>query len=577
MRNFTGLSSIPKRTVSTHVALTYFSILALSLLCHPVIALSAGELKILSSGQEPLSAEILLPRTASDNTDDILAVYLAAKSTYAQANLVYVDYLDQLQVNLVPVGGGVLIALSAPQPLSSSIDLLLEFRTSAQQYVHFYTLGKSSPETQVAEENLTEGIRNSDYPTDVSVHRVEEGDTLWNIARRLRPQGFSIAETMNQLFAENPDAFQNGDSTQIKLGYLLNLTVASVSKPNANSIDSIPEATLPQESIQLQDNEEALETALLDMAETHPEETQSQAHIIDQVTTPLSVTVTESLATQAEVIALVRDDSAQASQSLAPQQVVKDQVLATQQSVEHMSEQQVTEEQVLVEKASKMQANVELKKLTARVTQLTKSFKALFNRYFAYDSADDYRQLLTLPWLGSALILLTFLVLAMRSVSKRRYRHDNRQTGHSDEYKSEKGLADNSAEESVNYSSRAALNKSMQSSSDPKVETVDAIDRRFDDQNFDEKTIIFPGLKELEAQMEDGFFDSQLDSDGSQSQDMDDIDPLQVRLDMANICLEMGDKQTAREVLKDIILEAEEPAKAKAQAMLERLNTEMNG
>ena len=60
-------------------------------------------------------------------------------------------------------------------------------------------------------------------------------------------------------------------------------------------------------------------------------------------------------------------------------------------------------------------------------------------------------------------------------------------------------------------------------------------------------------------------------------EDINDIDPVTVRLEMATICMEMNDNETAREILQEIILEAEEPAKAKAQAMLERLNTEMNG
>ena len=81
--------------------------------------------------------------------------------------------------------------------------------------------------------------------------------------------------------------------------------------------------------------------------------------------------------------------------------------------------------------------------------------------------------------------------------------------------------------------------------------------------------------------MSEEFPAQQTQSDNYQSaansEDINDIDPVTVRLEMATICMEMNDNETAREILQEIILEAEEPAKAKAQAMLERLNTEMNG
>ena len=140
MRDTIVSNPILKRTVSYFVALRRLLLLVpvLSLVCLDVMAFNAGELKVLSSGEQPLKAEILLPRTVQDNTDDIQAVFLAARTTYAQAGLVYANYLDQLTISLVSVGGGSLIEITAPKPLASELELLLEFRTSAQQYIQFY-------------------------------------------------------------------------------------------------------------------------------------------------------------------------------------------------------------------------------------------------------------------------------------------------------------------------------------------------------------------------------------------------------------------------------------------------------
>jgi FimV-like protein len=89
--------------------------------------------------------------------------------------------------------------------------------------------------------------------------------------------------------------------------------------------------------------------------------------------------------------------------------------------------------------------------------------------------------------------------------------------------------------------------------------------------------IILPGVEALEAQFRE-------DAEGDKSQasqflevDFDDdnmdIDPLQIKLDMASLCIEMGDIESAQAILEEIIGEADKQGKAKAREILDSIET----
>ena len=46
-------------------------------------------------------------------------------------------------------------------------------------------------------------------------HTVVVGDTLWNVTFRLRPEGMPMAQAMDTLYENNPEAFLEGDSTKL--------------------------------------------------------------------------------------------------------------------------------------------------------------------------------------------------------------------------------------------------------------------------------------------------------------------------------------------------------------------------
>ena len=84
-----------------------------------------------------------------------------------------------------------------------------------------------------------------------------------------------------------------------------------------------------------------------------------------------------------------------------------------------------------------------------------------------------------------------------------------------------------------------------------------------------------PGTADLENSMGDEaaaiaeFMASLDDFDGAE--DAEEISSVDVKLDLANTFIEMGDPEGAREILKEIIGEADQAGQARAQLVLETL------
>lgn len=689
MKNLIVSSSLLKRMASRFSVLwrTFLLASVLSLICHKVMAFGAGELKILSSAQQPLKAEILLPRTAQDNTDDIQAVFVATETTYSQADLVYSDYLSQLNISLLTVGGGLLIEISAPQPLVGKLDLLLEFKTSEQQYMHFYGLTGSKPTSvsqpslaQVSDQSFSQpssqlssqSISREDQSQAVRVHKVVEGDTLWNIAKRMQPEGMTVTETMNLLFEANAEAFQDGDITQIKRGVILNLKLEPV--PNAQDKPSVLDvqqtadlpnnveadtpvisepaanAPVPELSVVI-DNEEALEGVLQELAQEFAEEAKTEVADEASDNTVLTQPASNDTGSQASVTAIALNNSSEISLATTYEQLdtAPDASQQSEQSeqlvqIVKVDNNQQQNDQFQDKKAEVLAFELEQAPTQSDVapqfTQLLAStlarIEALLDWHFVHDPIDDHRKLLTWPWLGGALLVLILFVLLIKSLFKPRLKNKSDEIEKSydlfedddlpesydfsegldlpqdhdlpDGYdlpKEDKELAESPAQDIYDNSSAMEDSSALDASSnidntaiyanresgDKKNSASTSKYRRVypeastkssaDEDSLDEQAISFPGIDELDVQMSEEFPAHQTQSDNYQSagnnEDRDDIDPVTVRLEMATICMEMNDNETAREILQEIILEAEEPAKAKAQAMLERLNTEMNG
>jgi pilus assembly protein FimV len=87
------------------------------------------------------------------------------------------------------------------------------------------------------------------------------------------------------------------------------------------------------------------------------------------------------------------------------------------------------------------------------------------------------------------------------------------------------------------------------------------------DENASEMDL--PNVPELDRGIEFGGIENLYDSNDAEA--FEDIDAVDVKLDLANTYIEMGDPEGAREILNEIIGEADEAGQAKARAVLESM------
>ena len=90
----------------------------------------------------------------------------------------------------------------------------------------------------------------------------------------------------------------------------------------------------------------------------------------------------------------------------------------------------------------------------------------------------------------------------------------------------------------------------------------------------DTEGLQLPGGDDLDEMLADFAAESTAENEGEVFSALDDINSLDsadIKLDLANTYVEMGDPEGAKEILEELISEADADGKAKAQALLESL------
>jgi len=89
------------------------------------------------------------------------------------------------------------------------------------------------PPAPIQPQPVTSPVRTAAAPSADSYGPIRRNDTLWNIAKRVRPgNDISIDQMMHALLRENPHAFMNNNINQLKAGATLNI-------PDRNTIMSL--------------------------------------------------------------------------------------------------------------------------------------------------------------------------------------------------------------------------------------------------------------------------------------------------------------------------------------------------
>jgi FimV-like protein len=411
-------------------------------------------------------------------------------------------------------------------------------------------------------------------------HTVVIGDTLWNVALRLRPQGMAMAQAMDAVYEHNPEAFLEADSTKLIEGSVVTFpnALAEIKAPEIvvsaeNSSLSIPlldPITMPsvkskeliaEEPVQKQD------TAVYDLPveKALPEaEVEIEADVVAEV--EVDEKIQESLLVVEPETALQLPNT-KLEELPVDDVVADDSMLLIENAVEDKSSEAVVEQpstQPIQVKHTEVSQPVQVES----VNQL-EHFLAQLRSQDASQTITKLKQLPIDLWFFVAAILIAIII----NRSKRRSGEDSSSQSSEDslaESVLDGPFAEGDAQDDVFTAPEEQPAKAKVKDEPP------ALDEE-QEQEPAEIAMNLPGLDELKAQLsEDSDPAKPLAKDFepvSFEEDTLEIDPLQIKLDMASLCIEMGDIESAQSILEEIISEADKQGKAKAREILDSIET----
>ena len=395
--------------------------------------------------------------------------------------------------------------------------------------------------------------------TKQSSHTVVVGDTLWNVALRLRPLGMAMAQAMDAVYEHNPDAFLEGDSTKLIEGSVVTfpetlavVVTSEVVVSKENSSLSIPQLEPIAEQL--------VETTELIPVEPAPKQDATVDDLAMDKDLPEVETKTEVEEKPQDSLLVVEPETASQLPNTGLEELLVDDVSADDSMLLIENSVEDKKPEVVVEQSSIQSIEVEpVNQLEHFLAQL-KSQNA--NQIFA-----KLKQLPIDLWFFLAAILIAIII----NRSKRKSQ-DNSFSKPSTDLLTESVLDGPFAEgDDQDDVFTAAVEQPAEAKVKEKPEMLE------EDQEPAEIAMNLPGLDELKAQLnEDNDQAKPLAQDYepvSFEEDTLEIDPLQIKLDMASLCIEMGDIESAQSILEEIISEADKSGKAKARKILDSIET----
>ena len=209
--------------------------------------LGLGDLTLNSYLNEPLSAQVqLLEAEALDEND--VHVGLASESEFARLGVNRDFYLTKIVFEIQAGEDGKTVLMSTNTPLREPyLDFIIEARWPDGRLLREYTVlvdlpprpqpvaepASATPSQQATAGNV-EGAGGetkareydravADRPAPGGRYLVTNTDTLWRIASDAAAPGVSVEQTMLEIVAANPAAFQGGNINGLKSGYVLQL------------------------------------------------------------------------------------------------------------------------------------------------------------------------------------------------------------------------------------------------------------------------------------------------------------------------------------------------------------------
>lgn len=206
-----------------------------------LLALGLGELTLHSALNQPLKAEIELVDHKGLTEWEIKSA-LASESDFDRAGVDRVFFLTRIQFT---VDNG-RIVLTSREPVNEPyLNFLVELNWPSGRVLREYTVLLDPPvfeETAIApivaapasEAEFSEGsvsapsaparVNQWDTPAEVGTYKVQQDDTLWEIALKTRTdRSISAQQMMLAIQQQNPDAFIGGNINRLKSHHVLSI------------------------------------------------------------------------------------------------------------------------------------------------------------------------------------------------------------------------------------------------------------------------------------------------------------------------------------------------------------------
>ena len=222
--------------------LTLAVALALGTVTVPAHALGLGDIKATSSLNQEFKADIDLLSVAKGELDGV-RIKLADQSEFARAGVERPFFLTLLKFRTERLKNGkAVIHVSSDFPVREPfLDFLVEINWPRGRLIREYTVLLDPPATTrrhaprvqaapartttsraapVASKPVVQATAGGEYGP------VAANETLWSIAKKLRPRGASMEQMMMALKRVNPEAFIGGDINRLRKGQVLRVPVS---------------------------------------------------------------------------------------------------------------------------------------------------------------------------------------------------------------------------------------------------------------------------------------------------------------------------------------------------------------
>lgn len=219
-------------------SLTFAVALALGTISVPAHALGLGDIETRSALNQPLNADIDLLSVANGEIDAV-RVQLAPVEAFERAGVERPFFLTLLKFRPMRLENGeAVIRITSDFPIREPfLNFLVEVNWPRGRLLREYTLlldppvttGRRPPQvtpvqTPVATSRPAPAATAIVAPQQVGEGQygpIRENDTLWSIARSVRPRGVSMAQMMIALQRANPQAFIDNNINKLRKGQIL--------------------------------------------------------------------------------------------------------------------------------------------------------------------------------------------------------------------------------------------------------------------------------------------------------------------------------------------------------------------